>query len=255
MTRRSLGRRAWAWRAAAAVAAALVAGPAAAQGMDAAACAALAERDPAAAVEAARDWGQAGGGGEARVCEALALEAKGAPAAGAAVLERLAARGGAYGYDARRRAGLLEVASGWLLRAERAEAARAAAEGGLALDPGSPRLLTRRAEAGAALGETEAALADLNQAVAAAPGLAEARLLRGRLRLERGEAAGALDDAEAAVATAESDARGWLLAGRALAALGRTGEARERLLGAVARDRAGPVGDAAQGALQRMELD
>jgi len=238
-----------------AVSLALAAGPAAAQGMDAATCAALAERDPAVAVEAARDWAASGGGGEARVCEALALEATGAPAAGAAVLERLAARGAAYGYDPRRRAGLLEIASGWLLRAGRAEPARAAAEAGLTLDPGSPRLLTRRAEAEAALGGTEAALADLNQAVAAAPRLTGARLLRGRLRLERGEAAAALDDAEAAVAAAEDDARGWLLAGRALAALGREAAARERLLGAVARNRDGPIGDAAQGALQRMELD
>ncbi|TYO89095.1 hypothetical protein [Oceanicella actignis] len=219
---------------------------------DYAACVALLDADPAAAREAAAEWRRFGGGAQAGICEALALSALGAQATAARLLDQLAAEEAGAAPPERLRAMRALAADLWLA-ARRPEQALASLAAALDLAPGDPALLAARAQARAMTQDWAGARADLDAALRAAPGAPALLVARAQARAALGDAAGALADAEAALAAAPEDAQAWLEAGRALEALGRRDAARERYLGAIARDRQGPTGAAARRALQLME--
>lgn len=165
-------------------------------------CLALLGGDPDGARQMALAWQERGGGDGATHCLGLSRIAAGQPAAGAAILEALAAHDGA---DAAVRATLYgQAAQAWMMAGEprRAEGGLTAA---LALSPGNADLLVDRAHAAMALGEHGAAAADLAAALAADPHRADALVLRASALRLLGRLAEARDTITRALAEAPDD--------------------------------------------------
>ena len=166
------------------------------------ACAAAIAADPAAAREEAAVWTRLGGGAEAELCEAAALEAMGADGSAARILTGLAG-------DPRRalppglRATIYQDAARLWLAAARPDLARAALDN---LDrlapPAPPERLMLRARVAAAAGDWPAAVASLDAVLAADPSNAGARALRAAALRRGGDPRAALAEAEAALAIA-----------------------------------------------------
>ena len=189
-------------------------------------CEAEIKASPSTAREKAALWYRLGGGTEARLCEAAALEAMGADATAAQLLTQVAQnpnramdlvlRAITYGDAARLwlRVGRPDLARDALLSANRltdpdAErwialaraqagmedwaAARDALDKALALDPRDAVALALRAAARRHLEDVDGALADAGQALALAPDQPEALFEQGAALATRGDARGAAD--------------------------------------------------------------
>lgn len=164
----------------------------------AAECAAALAADPAAAREAAARWRVLGGGAEAEVCEAAALEAVGAPGAAALILTRLAENPRRALAPSLRLAVFEDAARLWL-EAGRADLALAVLANLDRLAPADPGRTVLRARAQASLGDFAAAAATL---AAAPPDDAAARALRAAALRLGGDPAAARAEAAAALALA-----------------------------------------------------
>jgi hypothetical protein len=164
-------------------------------------CEAAVAADAATAREAAARWSRLGGGAEAALCEALALEAMGAPGAAALLLTRLAE-------NPRRalapalRAAIFEDAARLWLDDGRPDLARAVVANLDRLAPPTPDRLELRARAEAADGAYPEAAATLADLAAARPGDARPLALRAAALRLGGDAAAARAEAAAALALA-----------------------------------------------------
>lgn len=141
-----------------------------------AACITEVRADPEAALGQALSWHNAGGGGAARHCLALALVALGRPADAARQLEMLARdMGGADGFAV---AAVLDQAGLAWLAADDDGLARKALTAALEFDPENSEIMIDRARAFAAGGAYWEAIDDLNRAIDLAPGRPEAYIFR-----------------------------------------------------------------------------
>lgn len=177
--------------------------------------------DPAAAREAASVWTRLGGGTEAELCEARALEAMGATGSAALLLTRL-------GENRRRalplalRVAVLEDAARLWLDDGRPDLARQGLANLARISaPGPDRLmLAARAEAG--MGDWEGAADTLAELLQAEPGNAAAHALRAAALRRGGDPAAAAQEAAAALALDPDLAEGLF---EAAAAAAETGDA------------------------------
>ena len=173
--------------------------------------------DPTDAVERAQTWRVEGGGWPAEVCEARALIALGEVRIGADILANLA-DGQAVGMVEPERAELLTLAGDARFAAGLTEAAEAAYDAALALQPDAvPTRLARaqlRAEAGNWAGLRE----DAEALIEAAPYLAAGWRYRGQVHLMSGELDLAWQDMTRARAEEPDDIASLLLRGAILEA-------------------------------------
>jgi len=200
------------------------ASPVAAEITSTADCADAIRADPAGAREDAALWARTGGGVEARVCEAAALEALGAYATAARLLTALAENPN-RAISAAGRAVLFEDAARLWLDAGQDGLARAALASADRLTEAPPRRLMLRARAEAAAGDWSAARATLDAVVAVEPDSAMALSLRAATARRLGDPAAALADAERARALDPILQEAIFEAAAALAETGRTDEA------------------------------
>lgn len=199
--------------------AAAAAGPGRAEIRSAADCAAAVAADPQAAREDAAAWARLGGGFEAEICEAAALEAMGAAGSAALLLTRLAENPRRALPPALRVAIYDDAARLWL-DAGRPDLARAVLANLDRLAPADTARLRLASRAAAAEGDWPAALASLDALIAAAPGDAGARALRAAALRLSGDPAAARAEAEAALALAPDLPAALFEAGAAAAEAG-----------------------------------
>ena len=215
------------------------------------ACIALIAADPARAEIEAGEWARFGGGAPARHCYALALVAIGASLVAAD--EMIAIAQEEPGLPDEARADILVQAGELLLDGDVPVTAQIVADQAVLLSKGGADALGLRGAAKLAQGRPQTAFEDLNAALAAKPGTVRMLVRRAAAQRQLGNAVAARDDAVFASERAPDNADAWLERGRAEAALGVKPAARTSLLRAIALDRDGRVGRAAQLALQRME--
>lgn len=167
-------------------------------------CMSLANRDPAAAAQVARDWREEGGGFPARHCAAAALEQAGEFVKSGTALEALAGDMPAGDMPAGDRRGLrvriLAQAGRVWLRANEVERAYDAFDAALAIRPGESELRMQRGLANALLGRYFDAIDDLNAVIDRDPANSDALVLRATAYRRLGGAALANDDVERALA-------------------------------------------------------
>lgn len=191
-------------------------------------CAALTDRDPAAAEAEARSWIAANGGTAARQCLGIAQSARGQWAASAATFEA-AAKEAQIAQDPM--AVVLWMQAGnAALAGDEAARARGAFDRALAL-PGLSKEMKGevhldRARAAAALGETAAAKADLDEAAALVPRDPLVWLLRANLARKMNDMATAFAAIREAAKLAPGDASIAYEAGNIAAASGNMDDAR-----------------------------
>lgn len=151
------------------------------------ACLRMVEREPEAAVEAARDWLRETGAARARHCLALGYSAQGVHDRAAETLQELAMRADAG--DFRERAEILaQAGNAWLL-AEDAGRALGALDAALALYPSAPEILIDRAQVSILLEDWSVAAQDLDAALRLRPSAPHGLLLRARVYQAQGDAA------------------------------------------------------------------
>jgi tetratricopeptide (TPR) repeat protein len=203
-----------------------------------AACMALAQKDPKAAIERAGQWEGLGGGAAATHCRAVATDASGDHAAAAALLEELASKGKS---TPELTADLLRQAAQAWNKAGQSERAMGVLDAAVKVDPSLPGLYHDRAVM---------RVDDLNQALDLNPGLISALVLRAAAyrRLE------ALDlartDLERARKMIPNDPDLWLESGLLSLAEGKSAQAREDWMTVL---RLAPDGAAAVAARQNLE--
>jgi len=145
--------------------------------------------DPAGADALALSW--KAGGEAATQCHALAQIELGNPAAGAALLSRVAASSAA---PAEARAEVFgEAAQAWTMAGDGAQALEAAAQA-IMLSPDDPDLRVTHAIAAVAMHQDGQAIEDLDQVLTADPRRADALSLRATAHRRRGEIAQAAAD-------------------------------------------------------------
>ena len=228
-----------------------LASPADAEIASTADCAAAIRADPATAREDAALWARTGGGVEARVCEAAALESLGAYATAARLLTALAENPNrAIGTSGR--AVLFEDAARLWLDAGQASLARAALASADRLTEAPPRRLMLRARAEAASGDWSAARATLDAVLAAEPGSAMALSLRAATARRLGDPAAALADAESARALDPALPEAIFETAAALAETGRVSEAGDLWLDLIRLQPDSPLAEAARRNLQSL---
>jgi tetratricopeptide (TPR) repeat protein len=188
------------------------------------ACAEAVEIDAEAAREGAAHWYRHGGGAEARLCEAAALEALGAHATAATLLTRLAENPNRVLPRDLRGIILADAARLWV-SAGRPETALAALDSSARLVAPDAGAHLTGARAAAALGDWDDARDALDRVLADAPDHALARALRAATLRADGEADAALAEARAALAAAPALAEARFEEAAALAELGRTDDA------------------------------
>lgn len=199
----------------------VLAGPADAAIRSMAECRAAIAADANRAREEAAQWVRFGGGAEARVCEARALEALGARKNAAVILTETASDRG-NGLPAATRANLLREAGRlWLALGEPA-LANATLSAVLEIVKEDADTLALRAEALGRLRLWPAAVDDLTRALALDPARADILALRAAARRRTEDKAGALADAEAALAILPHLPEALFEKGASLALLGRT---------------------------------
>jgi tetratricopeptide (TPR) repeat protein len=212
-----------------------------------AACMALAQKDPKAAIERAGQWEGLGGGAAATHCRAVATDASGDHAAAAALLEELASKGKS---TPELTADLLRQAAQAWNKAGQSERAMGVLDAAVKVDPSLPGLYHDRAVMRAEDGKLWDAVDDLNQALDLNPGLISALVLRAAAyrRLE------ALDlartDLERARKMIPNDPDLWLESGLLSLAEGKSAQAREDWMTVL---RLAPDGAAAVAARQNLE--
>jgi tetratricopeptide (TPR) repeat protein len=143
------------------------------------ACLTTLSNDPISAMAVAEAWQAAGGGDGAEHCRGLALIATGQPAAGADLLEQLAARSSA---PALARALVFGQAVQARLMVAQAEAAARDATLALTLSPADIELMIMRASAEGMLERLQEAVDDLNQALRLDAMRVDALVARGVMR-------------------------------------------------------------------------
>jgi tetratricopeptide (TPR) repeat protein len=163
-------------------------------------CMSLANRDPAAAAQVARDWRAQGGGFPARHCAAAALEQAGEFVKSGTALEALV-RDMPAGDRRGLRAGILAQAGRVWLRANEVERAYDAFNAALAIRPGESELRLQRGLANALLGRYFDAIDDLNAVIDREPANGDALVLRATAYRQLGSVALATDDVERALAS------------------------------------------------------
>lgn len=218
------------------------------------ACAALAERDPAKALDEAGAWRLKGGGVLARQCEGLAYVAQKRWAPAALAFEaaaRLAER------DADGRAATLWVQAGNAsLAGGDAAKARASLDAAIAHNTLTGQSLGEatldRARARAALGDLTGARADLDQTIRLVPADPLGWLLSATLARRMNDPARAMADIDEAARRAPDDASVALEAGNIAMMAGRADAARTAWEAAVRLQPEGPAGKAAAESLARM---
>jgi len=214
-------------------------------------CLDLVISNPALAEARAAEWARAGGGAAAGHCRALALMALGADLRAAELLVSIAT-------DDRTipgwvRATLLVDAGELFLDLGRLDAGRAAAARALQLarDPRPALALSARLKAEA--GDWRGAVGDLDGAIAHGDPDAELLALRASARLKLGEKVAARSDLAWAAEIAPESAPVWLERGVLAEADGDRAAARAAWLKAIELDRDGPVAEAAQLRIQKLE--
>jgi tetratricopeptide (TPR) repeat protein len=228
-----------------------LASPAAAEIASTADCAAAIRANPATAREDAALWARTGGGVEARVCEAAALEALGAYATAARLLMALAENPN-RAINTPGRAVLFEDAARLWLDAGQAALARAALASADRLTLAPPRRLMLRARAEAASDDWSAARATLDAVLAAEPDSAMALSLRAATARRLGDPEAALADAERARALQPAMPEAIFETAAALAEAGRTDEAADLWLDLIRISPDNPLADAARRNLQTL---
>ncbi|HYE52022.1 MAG TPA: tetratricopeptide repeat protein [Azospirillaceae bacterium] len=202
-------------------------------------CLNKAQELPDFAFEEARLWEKEGGGGDARLCQAMALLFR---ADYAAAAERLEALLPTLTLPKATMAGLWARAALANVQAKRPERAEAAYAQAILLTPSDPDLLIDRAILRAGQQRFWEAVADLDRAVALAPRRAEAYVLRAAARRQLAQDGTAADDLARALEIDPGNVDALLARGNLRAARGDHGGAREDWL--KVRQLAG---DAAQG--------
>jgi tetratricopeptide (TPR) repeat protein len=166
-------------------------------------CLSQVEIDPKAAIEVATTWADSGGGVPAKHCQALALIELERPEDAGDVLIGLGFDETVGDLDVR--ADLLSQAGNAYLLASRAEKARKAFDGAIALRPGDADLLIDRARAHAMAGIWPAAIADLDAAIEIVPMRAPPYVLRASAKRQSGDLRGAKTDLELALQREEGN--------------------------------------------------
>ena len=215
------------------------------------ACVELVERDPAQAEIEAGRWVAAGGGTPARHCRAQALLAQGAERRAAELLRDIAA--GDRTLPGQVRAEMMVQAGEVYLGIGDLVAAQLAADQAmkLAADPRPAFVLSARIEAEDR--DWDGAVAALDRALARGEPDAEILILRAAARLHLDQLVAARSDLAWAEELAPESAALWLEKGALEAAEGNRDAARAAWLKAIDLDRDGPVAEAAQLRLQRLE--
>ncbi len=171
-------------------------------------CLAMLADDPHGAQGFAESWTSTGGGDAgAAHCLALARIALGDPAAGAALLERIA--GGSAAPGAARAVVFDQAAQAWLMAGAAGRAFAAATEA-VTLSPDSPDLLIDRALAAEALARWQDAVEDLSRALEGDPRRPDALVLRGSALRHLGRVTLAREDVDRALALDPDDAEALL---------------------------------------------
>lgn len=203
--------------------------------------------DAKAAVKVASTWAEAGGGVPARHCEALALIELDRPEEAGNVLIGIGFDESVGDLDVR--ADLLSQAGNAFLLASKAEKARKALDGAIALRPGDPDLLIDRARSYAMEASWAPAIADLTAAIAIVPSRAAPYVLRASAKRQSGDARGAKNDLELALQREDGNVDALVERGLLYAAAGETEGARADFNSVIA---AAP--DSPAGALAKTEL-
>ncbi|MGH6870425.1 MAG: tetratricopeptide repeat protein [Rhizomicrobium sp.] len=160
-------------------------------------CLALAQRDAAAAFQAATSW-QADGGGAASVhCQAIALVGQRRYSEAASRLDQLA-RDPATGSATGRSELFDQAGNAWILARQPTKADGSFTEA-LALTPGDPDILSDRARARGARKDWAGAEKDLNAVLAADPNRVDLLVLRASARHAQGRKAEARADIDHAL--------------------------------------------------------
>ena len=192
-------------------------------------CAALAGRDPKAAIEQAQGWRLKGGDMAARQCLGIAYMADGRAAPAALTFEQAARAGEASG-DARTADLWAQAGNAWLAAGEAAKA-RAALDTALARGGGSDgwkgEAYIDRARADVDLADPKAARADLDRALALVPDDPIVWLLSATLARRQQDVARAAKDIAEAIRRAPDSAEVALEAGNIAALQGELAAARE----------------------------
>lgn len=184
-------------------------------------CEAAIASDPQLAREDAGQWVRSGGGVEARVCEAAALEAMGAHTTAARLLSEVAANPG-RSMPRGLRATLFDDAAQLWKEAGRPDLARQAIDRADELTPAGPERLIQRARIDAALDDWPGATAALDAVIAADPENAEAYALRAASLRHEGRLTSAADSAHAALEIVPHQTEGLFEAGAVAAETGAT---------------------------------
>ncbi|MGQ9371662.1 hypothetical protein [Azospirillum sp. ST 5-10] len=188
-------------------------------------CLSLAETAPDAALERSQGWQEGGGGGLARLCQAMALFHKGSFRDAATRLEALVPE--LAGDDPAAAASLLGRAGWAWLRAGEADRAERAYGRALEQRPDDADLLIDRAIARAEAERYWDAVADLDAAIAKAPGRADAWLYRAAAHKALASYRLALDDVARALELRPGDPEAVLLRGNLKALSGNLAAARD----------------------------
>ncbi|MEM8571192.1 MAG: hypothetical protein AAGG56_09815 [Pseudomonadota bacterium] len=216
-------------------------------------CEAAIISDPQLAREDAGQWARSGGGVQAKICEAAALEALGATATAARLLEGVAANPGrAMPRDLR--AVLFEDAARLWLEKDQPEFALAALDRADQISDAEPERLRLRARAAAAYGNWPEATEALDALIEVRPESARAHALRAASLRHEGRLTMALWSAQTALRLSPDLPEGQFEAGAAAAELQDMQEAKSHWLKLVRLYPDHPLADAARRNLAQLAL-
>ena len=213
-------------------------------------CQRLAERAPAEALAAVKEWAAHGGGDQARLCRASALFQSGEFAAAGEIFEGLATGGGR---SDRQTADLYDRAAWAFLRA--GDAGRADSLCSRALDkmPDDPELRVDRGIARAELRKYREAVADFTTALKTQPRRADVYYYRAAAYRELMDLKNARDDIEQSLRLRPGDAEALVLRGTIRALTGDTPGARLDWREVARRDPEAPTTRAAAAKLRQLD--
>jgi regulator of sirC expression with transglutaminase-like and TPR domain len=228
--------------------------PATAEIRSTAQCEAAIASDPRLAREDAGQWARSGGGVEARICEAAALEAMGATATAARLLSGMATSPSrAIPRDLRTI--LLEDSARLWLEKGAPELALESLERADQAEAGGPERLRLRAEAEAAVGDWAGATEALDALIHLAPEDADAHALRAASLRHDGRLTMALWSAQAALKLSPELPEGLFEAGAAAAELQDFPDAEANWLTLIRLHPEHPLADAARRNLAALQAN
>lgn len=208
-------------------------------------------QNPTLAREEAAIWSTFGGGAEALVCEARALEELGARTSAARILTEVATDRG-NGLPAATRALLLREAGRLWLVTRQPRLTIKTLTSANELARADIETLSMLAEAHAQLGEWDNALQELTEGLELDPTRADLMTLRAAAKRKSGDPAGALTDSEAALRLLPAYMEAMFEKGAALALLDRMPEALDVWFKLIELDPDGPMADLARRNIQRL---